>query len=208
MLGRIALVGLAILVVGLIVGSVGAASPVQYWGSPTVNLITTSLRIDPNGYASQNTVLKQGQPFSMKVSITNVTVFFFYVMNQTQYAPASSKNGFYACAPTCHPPLGSLNDSGRQPAFINQTVTLSTSYSANFTAPADGTYYFVFDNSVGPNWASYVGTNASGFTTGSFTLTTQSVDSSVNWGLVGTGAALLVIGGAVATVMWEGTKKP
>lgn len=180
-------------------------TPVASTSQQNYALLDTSIRVDPNGYASQNLVMTKGQTVQVALSIDNQTMFTFDIMNQHQYYV------YYGCAPVCAQPL--LGGSGTYyqqagettPTLLNQTVSPSAAYQGAFTAPSDGTYYFVFDNSIGPSWDTYVNTSASGFTTGHFTLTSsQSVTSyAVNWTLVGFGAVLLLVGGAVATATWE-----
>ena len=214
MVAKAATVGLVVLVIGLIVGIYGAYTPVSAQSQVSSTLLNTALSVDANDYHSQNAVLGNGETVGIQVSIVNTTIFGFYVMNQTQYYT------FYGCAPFCHtapngsavgfiPPQGLTSE-------VNVTVTPTTPYSASFTAPSNGTYYFIFDNSVGPSWSTYYNQNASLVacntpnpfscnTVGSFKLTGNVVGTnySVNWAIVGAGAALLIVGGAIATVAWE-----
>ncbi len=209
MVSKSALVGLLILVLGLVVGLAGAVTPVASTSQQSYPLLDTSIRVDPNGYASQNLAMTNGQTVQVNLSIDNQTMFTFDIMNQKQYYV------YYGCAPLCAQPLlggsGTYNEQAGEtnPTLLNVTVSPSTPYQGSFTAPADGTYYFVLDNSIGPSWSTYVNANAPGFTTGHFTITaTQPVTSySVNWTLVGLGAAVLLIGGAVATATWESKPK-
>jgi hypothetical protein len=210
MVSKTALVGLLVLVLGLVVGLAGAVTPVASTSQQTYSLLDTSIRVDPNGYASQNLAMTKGQTVQVNLGIDNQTMFTFDIMNQKQYYV------YYGCAPMCAQPLivgtGTFNQQANEaaPTLLNVTVSPSTPYQGSFTAPADGTYYFVFDNAIVPSWATYVNQNSPGFTTGHFTITaTQPVTSySVNWTLVGIGAALLIVGGAVATVSWEAKPKP
>jgi hypothetical protein len=185
-------------------------TPVASTSQQSYSLLDTSIRIAPNDYASQNLAMSKGQTVQVNLSIDNQTMFTFDIMNQKQYRV------YYGCAPMCAQPMlggsGTFNQQANEanPTLLNVTVSPSAPYQGSFTAPDDGTYYFVFDNSIGPSWVTYVNTSATGFTTGHFTITaTQPVTSySVNWTLVGIGAALLIVGGAVATVSWEAKPKP
>jgi hypothetical protein len=173
-------------------------------------LLDTSIRVDPNDYASQNLAMTKGETVQVNMQIDNQTIFTFDIMDQKQYY------AFYACAPLCKQPLLGGNGTFDQQAgeasatYVNSTVTPSTPYQGSFTAPADGTYYFVFDNSVGPSWNTYVNQNAGpAFTTGHFTMAAaQNVTAfAVNWTLVGVGIALMLVGGIVATATWESKPK-
>ncbi len=210
MASKTALVGVLILVLGLVVGLAGAVTPVASTSQQAYSLQDTSIRVDPNGYASQNLVMTKGEAVQVSLSIDNQTMFTFDIMNQKQYY------AYWACAPLCAQPLLGGNGTYYQqagqanPTFLNATVSPSAPYTASFTAPADGTYYFVFDNSIGPSWDTYVNQSASGFTTGHFTLTAsqQITTYAVNWTLVGIGAVILLVGGAIATATWESRAKP
>lgn len=223
MVSRVALIGLVILVIGLIVGIYGVYTPVSAQKQSTITLLNAQTAIDANDYASKNIgSLTQGQTISYTASISNTTTFFLYVMDQTQYY------NYYGCAPFCYQPL--LGGSGNfyqqagesQGAMVNiSTLTPSSSKSGTFTAPADGTYYFVMDNSIGPNMATYIGSNASTVACGTsdpfacntvvnlqVTTTGTVTTNSANWTIVGIGIALLIIGGAMGTAMWGATAKP
>jgi hypothetical protein len=205
-------VGLAILVVGLIIGAYGAHTPVSASSQTSFTLLNTSLKVDPNDYESQNVQLHQGQVVNVEnVSIDNQTLFNFYIMNQSEYY------NFYGCAPWCHgaPPgtnastNGAGNTSVPLATFLNVTVSPSAPYKDhNFTAPANGTYYFIFDNTEGPSYTTYLYQNATGNTIGQFTLLGYgpSTTHSVNSVFVYSGAALLIIGGAIATALWSSGK--
>ncbi len=183
--------------------------PVASSAQQSFQLLDTSIRVDPNGYASQNLAMTKGETVQINLRIDNQTMFTFDVMDQKQYYV------YYGCAPLCAQPMlggnGTYYEQAGEmnPTFLNQTVSPSASYQGSFTAPADGTYYFVFDNSIGPTWSDYVNQSAPGFTTGHFTLTSsQPVTSyAVNWTLVGVGVVLLLVGGAVATATWEAKSK-
>ena len=160
MVSKFALVGLVILVVGLVIGIYGVYTPVTAQQQSTISLLNTQASVDANDYSSKNIVLNQGQSIQLSVSIQNTTIFHFFIMNQSQYYT------FYGCAPWCY---AAANISGVGPvgpqnltSLVNVTnISPSNSYSHTFTAPANGTYYFVLDNSIGPSWATYIGQNAS-----------------------------------------------
>jgi hypothetical protein len=197
------------LVIGLAVGAYGAVTPVTTTSSATQTLVTLSLNVDPNDYQSANYNLTSGQTVSVYTSIVNATVFNLEIMNRSQYY------NFYGCAPFCRAAANVSGAGGAVPpqgltTLENVTVSSSSPYSGTFSAPTSGVYYFVFDNSVGPNWASYLATNATGFTQGNFTLSQQVPVKSyaANLTVVGVGAALLIIGGAIATAMWGGSSAP
>ncbi len=204
MVTKVATVALVILVIGLVVGFVGATSPVATPSQQSYTLLDTDLRIAPNDYQSRNLVLSAGQSVNVGLHLDNQTIFYFYVMNQSQYY------NYYGCAPACYQPL--LGGSGTfweqageaVPYLVNATASPSAPYSGKFTAPTQGTYYFVFDNSVGADWTQYV-SGSGGPTTGHVTLTgiRTITNYSVNWTWVGLGSALLLVGGVVATAMWQ-----
>lgn len=202
MASKIALVGLVILVVGLIIGIIGAASPVSGAFKP---LLSTTFNVDGNGYQSKNLNMSQGQTIQLSVSIANNTLFNFYIMNQTNYY------AFYGCAPACHAApnvtnYGPVPPQNLSAPYVNATVSPSSTYTTTFTAPAAGTYYFIFDNSEGPNWATYINQNATGPTTVTFQI--SQATKALNWAMVGPGVALLIIGGAIATATWEKKQPP
>ncbi len=218
MVAKAAIVGLVILVVGLIVGVYGVYAPISGQKQVSYSLLNTQIGIDANDYASKNTVLGKGQTINVQASIANTTVFALFVMNQSQYYT------FYGCAPFCR--QGNVSGVGvigpqNLTAQVNvTTITTSSSYNANFTAPVNGTYYFVLDNTVGPSYATYLGQNASvvacntpnpfkcnTLVTLILTGYTNQTTYSVNWLIVGAGVGLLIIGGAIATAMW-GSGKP
>ncbi len=76
------------------------------------------------------------------------------------------------------------------PYDLNVSVAPSLPYSGEFNAPANGTYYFLFDNTIGASWSNYLGQNSTGPTDGQFSLSTvQSVKTdSINWGVTGSGS--------------------
>jgi hypothetical protein len=209
LLSKASYIGLVILMIGIAVGVVGALSPMSSFKQQPVTLINTPVSVDPNDYATQSLQMTQGQNLQIKVSISNQTDFFFYVMNQTQYYV------WYGCAPQCHQPLlggqGTFSEQANEttPDFVNATVTPAAPYNGTFTAPVNGTFYFVFDNSVGPSWGTYTNHNATGNAVANFLLSSvQPVKSySVNWLLVGAGSAAMLLGGTVSTAFWIREKK-
>lgn len=222
MVAKVALIGLVILVVGLIVGIYGVYTPVSAQKASTITLLNVQASVDANDYQSKNVVLNQGETVNYQASIANTTIFYLYIMNQSQYY------NFYGCAPFCYQPLLGGNGTFWQQAGESQgalvnisTLTPSSSKSGSFTAPSDGTYYFVLDNSIGPNMATYIGSNASQVVCGTsnpfacntvvnLQITTPGTvtSHSANWAVVGIGIALLIIGGAIGTAMWGATAGP
>jgi len=201
MASRIAIVGLAILVSGTMIGMVGVATPAASTSQQPVALVKTEVTLDPNDYATQSLVMTSGKTVQIALSIDNRTIFTFDVMNQTQY------DVWYNCAPRCHQPLLGGNGKYYQqanevtPTQVNVTVSPASPFTASFTAPSNATYYFVLDNSVGPTWADYLNQNATGSTMGQLTLTSSQAvtDFAVNWEFVGLGSAAILVGGAIAT---------
>jgi len=205
-LSKIVYLGLGLLVVGLLVGISGAINPVSNFSQQVITLVKTPIGVDPNDYATQNLQMVKGQTVDVDMSIDNQSVMFsFDIMNQTQYYI------WYGCAPECHQPLlggnGTYYERANEsiPYIVNETVTPSSPYNASFTAPSNGTYYFVFDNSLGSSWSTYVNHNASGYTVGVFDLIEprQVGAYSANWPLLGVGSTIMLAGGAVSTIFWE-----
>jgi hypothetical protein len=198
-----------LIVVGLAIGLYGASKPTasQVTESNDV-LLKTVIAIDPNDYATQNLLMIKGQSVNFTLDLDNDTIFTFDVMNQSQYYI------YYGCAPRCAQPLLGGNGSYYQqegettPYFVNATVSGFTPYVGKFTAPANGTYYFVFDNSIGENWAQYLGHNATGSTVGNFTMATVATGNSysLNWSEVGPGIGVMIVGGAVPLFLWRPKK--
>src|SRR5579875_3233499 len=158
MASKLVIVGVVVLLIGLGIELTGAFLPTATASSQSESLINSAYSIDSNDYLSHNVQLSQGQKVNVSVSLESQTIFQFYIMNQSQYYV------YYGCAPMCHKPLLGGNGTFWQQAnetegaFVNvTTITPASSYSGEFTAPANGTYYFVFDNTVGPTWATYVG---------------------------------------------------
>ena len=210
MVARLATVGLVILVVGLLLGVYAAYAPASSQKATSFSLLNTSLKVDPNDYESQNVQLNKSQTVEIQtLSIQNQTIFNFYIMNQSEYY------NFYGCAPFCHTAPSGTNASAN--GAPNSTMPLATELNVtgitpsnpysnhNFTAPTNGTYYFIFDNTIGPSYNTYLYQNATGNTIGQFTLlaygpvTTHAVNSAFLY----SGVALLIIGGAIATAMWD-----
>jgi hypothetical protein len=206
MVSTVSYIGFALLILGLVIGIFGAITPVSNTSSRSVTLVNTPVGVDPNDYATQNLQMIKGQTIHVSAAIDNQSVIFtFDIMNQTQYY------NWYGCAPGCHQPLlggnGTYYEQANEtvPYLVNVTVTPSSPYSASFTAPSNGTYYFVFDNSIGSSWSTYINHNATGYTEGSFALSeVQPVAAySANWPLVGAGSGAMLGGGAVYAVFWQ-----
>jgi hypothetical protein len=194
-----------LLAAGLAIGIFGAVTPVSATTQSSVTLVDSQIGVDPNDYATQNLQMVQGQTVSVTLSIDNQSVIFtFDIMNQTQYYI------WYGCAPNCHQPLLGGNGTYYQqanestPYLVNETVSPSTPFHSVFVAPSNGTYYFVFDNSIGNSWSTYVNHNASGYTDGEFALNEirPSNVHSANWLVIGAGSATMLVGGAVGTAFW------
>lgn len=206
MLSKIAYLGLGLLVAGLVVGLFGAIAPVSSASQQNISLVSTPVGVDPNDYATQNLPMTKGQIVHVNLSIDNQSVIFsFDIMNQTQYYV------WYGCAPQCHQPLlrgnGTYYEQANEttPYLVNATVSPASPYSDSFTAPSNGTYYFVFDNSIGTSWSTYVNQDAAGYTVGRFELTElEAVDTrAVNWPFLGLGSVTMILGGALSTVFWK-----
>jgi len=166
---------------------------------------STPVNVDPNDYKAESLAMSKGEVVNFAMQFDNQTSIRVYIMNGTQYAI------FFKCAPKCLQPLLGGKGSYYQQAgltrpdlFLNTSVSESKPYRGNFTAPTTGTFYFIFDNSVGGRWSSYIGQNATGFVTGSIKMTVFQVVTTyaVNWDLVWIGAVEIVIGGLVATILW------
>ena len=208
MVSSLAYLGFVLLVIGLAIGVFGALTPVSSASNHTVTLVSTALGVDPNDYATQNLQMTKGESVNVELSIENQTKFTFDIMNQTQYYI------WYGCAPECYQPLlggkGTYSEQANEtvPYLVNETVSPSSPYGATFAAPSNGTYYFVFDNSIGQSWNTYVNHNASGYTDGKFALTeTQSIAVySANWPFVGLGSIAMLVGGAHPAIFWQKKK--
>jgi hypothetical protein len=208
MSSRVVGIGIAIIIVGVAIGITGVARPLASVLQQPVTLVDAAITVDPNDYATQSLMMTTGQTIQVALRIDNQTIFTFDIMNQTQY------DVWYNCAPRCHQPL--LGGNGayyqqaneRTPTLVNATVSPSSPYLAQFTAPSDATYYFVLDNSIGPAWANYLNQDAPESTMGQLTLTsTQAVtDYAVNWSFIGLGAVVILAGGAIAT-WWPPPKR-
>jgi hypothetical protein len=208
MFSRIAGVGLAIIVVGVAIGIIGVARPLASVLQQPVTLVNAAITVDPNDYATQSLMMTTGQTIQVALRIDNLTIFTFDIMNQTQY------DVWYNCAPRCHQPLLGGNGSyyqqanERTPTLVNATVSPSSPYLAQFTAPSDATYYLVLDNSIGPTWANYLNQDATNSTMGQLTLTSMQAvtDYGVNWPVIGLGAMVILAGGAIET-WWPRPKR-
>ena len=145
------LVGLALLLVGSVVGFFGAATPFASTSQKTIPLLNTTFSVPPNDYATQSLELTQGKIVHVAFGIDNQTMFTFDIMNESQYYI------YYNCAPECAQPLLGGNGTYYQqageadPTQLNATVSPSSPYSGDFRALTNGTYYFVFDNTIGPD---------------------------------------------------------
>jgi hypothetical protein len=201
-----AIVGLVILIVGLIIGAYAVAVPEH----PTV--LSQTLNVDGNGYQSANINMTAGQRAFVQVSIANNTIITFDIMNRTQYY------NYYGCAPFCHNGTNvagcgcNVSNALAAPAYLsNVTVTPSSPASIAFTAPSTGTYYFIFDNTVGPNYSCYISYCLGSMVSPSATfptVTTFTVSGyAVNWTLLGLGAGLLILGGLIATILWTSGRR-
>jgi len=193
-------VGGVVLAVGLILGIAGVLYPMSASSSVVYPIVTSqTYKVDGNDYHSQGIALSAGETVRIGVTEQNSTVFNFLVMNTTEY------RNYYGCAPACHSLPGA--PAGPLASLVNATVSPSKPYNSTFTAPASDTYYFVFDNTVGANYSEYYQCNGpAGIcngveATGLFSVsTTRSVTKySTNWPVVGLGALLLVVGGAIGT---------
>jgi hypothetical protein len=200
-------VGFGILLLGAAIGFFGASTPTSSASQQTLHLIDTSFSVASNDYSAQSLQMTKQEMVQIALSIDNQTMFTFDIMNQSQFYLYNN------CAPRCAQPLLGGNGSYYQqagevePVQFNTTVFPSSPYSGQFEAPTNGTYYFVFDNTIGPAWTTYLNQNAAGNTTGHFSLfSAQLVTTrSANWAMVGLGAVITVTGGGAATAMW-GTK--
>ncbi|HXW95004.1 MAG TPA: hypothetical protein VEJ19_04795 [Nitrososphaerales archaeon] len=210
MFSRIAVIGLAVFVVGVVIGAVGVATPLATASQQPATLINAAITVDPNDYATQSLIMTAGQSAQVALRIENQTIFTFDIMNQTQY------DIWYSCAPRCHQPLlggnGTYYEQANEktPTLVNATVSPSSPYMALFVVPSNATYYFVLDNSVGPTWADYLNQDASGSTVGQLTLTSTQAgtDYSINWLLVGLGSVVILVGGGIATWSLHPKRKP
>ena len=205
---RVAGIAMAIIVVGVAIGIIGVARPLASVLQQPVTLVDAAITVDPNDYATQSLMMTTGQAIQVALRIDNQTIFTFDIMNQTQY------DVWYNCAPRCHQPL--LGGNGayyeqaneRTPTLVNATVSPSSPYLAQFTAPSGATYYFVLDNSIGPSWANYLNQDASHSTMTQLTLTSMRAVTvyTVNWTFIGLGGVVILAGGGIAT-WWQRPKR-
>ncbi|MDG6995989.1 MAG: hypothetical protein JRN52_08700 [Nitrososphaerota archaeon] len=205
MVSSIAIVGLVVLVLGAVAGGYAATNPVSSHAQQEYALINSSPAVSGNGYSSQNFAMSKGQRVDISLSIRNQTIFYFYIMNQSQYY------AFYACAPTCHKPLGSLpsSDSPSTQSGWNVSVTPSQPIqNKSFVAPANGTYYFVLDNSIGSSWTQYVNQSASGPTVANLYVAAYGIvtDYSVNLLWLAIGGVVMLAGAGLSSVTWSVNK--
>ncbi len=145
-------VGIAIVLLGLSIGILAAYRPLSTV-SQLNSTFSTPVRVDPNDYKAESLVMSKGEIVTFAMQLDNQTALRLYIMNSSQYPI------FYQCAPKCAQPL--LGGKGayylqaglsKPDLFLNTSVSESKPFRGNFTAPASGTFYFVFDNSVGGNW--------------------------------------------------------
>ena len=206
MFAKAAYVGFILLSIGLAIGIFGAITPISAQAQQSATLVNTPIGVDPNDYATQNLQMTKGQTVGVYLSIENQSLIFsFDIMNQTQYYI------WYGCAPQCYQPMlggtGSYNEQAKEtnPYLVNVTITPTSPYKGSFTAPANGTYYFVFDNSIGSSWSTYVNHDASGYAVGKFGLVQEENVSShsVNWIPLGAGSILMLAGGAIPALFWK-----
>ncbi len=150
--------------------------------------------------------MTKGEIASFNAVLDNKTAIRLYIFNSSQLAL------FDKCAPRCIQPLLGGTGSYYQQAglsrpdlFLNTSVSETKPFSGNFSAPTSGTFYFVFDNSVGGNWSNYVAQNATGFATGSIRTSVFQVEATyvINWELVIIGVAEMILGGVLATLFWQ-----
>jgi DNA-binding beta-propeller fold protein YncE len=200
---------LAILALGFVIGIIASLTPLTS-SSQLHSTITTPVSVDPNDYKSQRLTMTRGELVSFSAQLDNKTSIRLYIMNSSQYSI------FYGCAPRCLQPLLGGQDSYFQQAglskpdlFLNTSISETKPFNGNFTAPTSGTFYFVFDNSVGENWSTYLHQNAAGFAVGSIGMSVSQVATvySVNWLLVIVGISEIAIGGVVATSSYFGNVK-
>ncbi len=198
-------IALAILAIGIIVGIIAALSPIGSF-SPQHSGFISPFNVDPNDYKTEPLQMAKGESVAFMVQLDNATIFRFYIMNSTQLTV------YEKCAPKCMQPL--VGGSGpyykqygltKAPLYLNVTVTEASPFSDSFTAPSTGAYYFVFDNSEGRSFATYLGQNATGFTAGTLTVNTFEIASTfvANWRLAFLAVGEVLVGGTLATLLWE-----
>jgi len=207
---KTALILTAVLLLGILVGILGATSPIVSV-SQEHSTLATPVSVGANSYASEILFLTKGETVSFSMRLDNQTLFRLYIMNGSEY------HTYYECAPKCMQPLlGGIGSYYKQAGasrpilFLNESVSESIPYSGNFTAPSTDTYHFVFDNSIGKTWNEYLGQNATGFTIGSIETVTFLIakNYSINWNTVALGAVEVLVCGAVLTTIWELRVKP
>jgi hypothetical protein len=195
----------AIIGLGLILGLITVLNPIATYSQVHSGLIT-SFSVDPNDYKTEPLMMTKGETVDFTLQLDNTTVFRFYIMNSSQLGV------FEHCAPKCLQPLNGgkgpyYEQAGftRPPLFLNITILNTAPRVDSFTAPTTGPYYFVFDNSEGPNYATYIAQNATGFTGGTFSISTYQIASAyaVNWPLAEVAIFEIIAGGVIATVIWH-----
>lgn len=148
--------------------------------------------------------MTRGEVVNFAAVLDNKSAIWLYIMNSSQYSV------FTRCAPKCIQPLLGGHGSYYQQAgqtkpdyFLNTSLSIAKSYGENFTAPTSGTFYFVFDNSLGGTSTNYQFQNATGFEVGSIRMTVFAVATSYspNWELALVGIAQILVGGVTATVL-------
>lgn len=192
------------LLLGLSIGFLAMYYPLT--STSTLNsTFSTPVSVDPNDFKSESLAMTKGEVTNFAMQVDNATAMRLYIMNSTQYSI------FLKCAPKCAQPLlggkGSYYEQTgltRPDLFLNVSISESKPYRGNFTAPTAGQFYFVFDNSVGGNWSTYLGQNATGFESGTIKMTVFQVATTyaINWDLVIIGAVEIVLGGVVTTILW------
>ncbi|SRR5579875_109501 len=183
----IAIIGIVILIIGIALVGYGASTPIKQTTTQTttqdVALSPQTTRvIDANGVWSPGAqVLSKGEAITATFTLSNYSAsqgpVFLYVQNISQFIK------WGGCAPCTSPSL------------LNQTLPSSGTYTLSWTAPADGSYYFTFDDEAYGAAAS-AQFSASGNNVSSVPITTTSQNTT----LLYSGAALIVIGAIVLAV--------
>lgn len=196
--------GVLVLLLGLSIGILAAYRPIIST-SQLNSTFSTPVNVDPNDYKAEVLSMSKGEIVNYAMQLDNETMLRLYIMNATQYSV------FLKCAPRCIQPLlggkGSYYEQAgltRQALFVNASVSESKPFRSNFTAPTSGTFYFVFDNSVGGNWSTYLGQNATGSVSGTIKMTVYQIATTYtfNLPLIVIGASEIVVGGLLVTILW------
>jgi hypothetical protein len=198
------LIGVVILLLGLSIGLFAFYYPLS--STSTLNsTFSTPVSVDPNDFKSETLSMTKGEVVNYAMQLDNATSIWMYIMNSTQYSI------FLKCAPKCAQPLlggkGTYYEQAglsRPDYFLNVSISESKPYKSNFTAPTSGTFFFVFDNSIGGNWSSYLGQNATGFKFGTIKMTVFQIATTyaINWDLMIISVVEIILGGVVTTVLW------